>query len=357
LNQNTAYNRFKKDYWGIISLCYIIFIFFIALLAYIISPDKSINANKMHLSIHSKPMGFSTEVLIIPSNIKKKRSFIFGNYDLDKEIPFKNIKFKDSTILLTLYGRDKNYLQEISLDEFPVGVGEKKIREDFIKKKKFLLGTDKYGRDLLSRLIIGTRVSLSVGFISVIISLIIGIFLGALAGYFGGWLDNVIVWLINVSWSIPTLLLVIGITIVLGKGFWQVFIAIGLTMWVEIARLVRGQVKLIKEYTYIEAVKSLGFSDSRIIFRHILPLLLGPIIVVSTANFASAILIESGLSFLGIGVQPPVPSWGSIIKNHYHYLLLGKYHLAIIPGIFIMSLVLTFIMLGNSLRDAFDVKS
>ena len=356
MDQNTVYYRFKKDYWGVISLCYIILIFFIALLAYIISPDNSINANKMHLSIHSKPMGFSTEMLIIPSK-KKKRNFIFGNYDLDKEIPFKSITFKDSSILLSLYGLDKNYLQEVSLNEFPVGIEEKEIRENFIKKKKFLLGTDKYGRDLLSRLIIGARVSLSVGFISVIISLIIGIFLGALAGYFGGWLDNIIVWLINVSWSIPTLLLVIGITVVLGKGFWQVFIAIGLTMWVEIARLVRGQVKLIKEYTYIEAVKSLGYSNSRIIFRHILPLLLGPLIVVSTANFASAILIESGLSFLGIGVQPPVPSWGSIIKNHYHYLLLGKYHLAIIPGISILSIVLTFIMLGNSLRDAFDVKN
>jgi len=139
-------------------------------------------------------------------------------------------------------------------------------------------------------------------------------------------------------------------------GFWQVFIAVGLTMWVEVARVVRGQVITTKEQQYVEAAKALGFSDFRIIFKHILPNILAPIIVISSANFAAAILIESGLSFLGIGAQPPTPSWGAMIKNHYNYIILGKPFLALIPGLAIMSLVMAFMLIGNTLRDALDVK-
>ena len=163
-------------------------------------------------------------------------------------------------------------------------------------------------------------------------------------------------WLINITWSIPTLLLVIAITLALGKGFWQVFIAVGLTMWVEVARVVRGQIMSVKEMQYVEAAKALGLSDFRIILRHILPNIMAPIIVISAANFAAAILIESGLSFLGIGAQPPTPSWGAMIKDHYSYIILGKAYLAIIPGLAIMMLVMAFMLIGNALRDALDVK-
>jgi peptide/nickel transport system permease protein len=142
----------------------------------------------------------------------------------------------------------------------------------------------------------------------------------------------------------------------LGKGVWQVFIAVGLTMWVEIARVVRGQILSIKKTEYIEAAKVLGFSNPRIIFRHILPNIMAPIIVISAANFAASILIESGLSFLGIGAQPPIPSWGGIIKDHFSYVILGKPFLAIIPGIAILFLVMAFMLTGNSLRDSLDVK-
>jgi peptide/nickel transport system permease protein len=228
--------------------------------------------------------------------------------------------------------------------------------ENYIKKKTFYFGTDKYGRDLLSRLIIGTRISFFIGFIAVFISLLIGISIGALAGYYGGKIDAIVMWLINITWSIPTLLLVIAITLALGKGYWQVFIAVGLTMWVEVARVVRGQVLTTKQQQYVEAAKALGYSNLRIIFKHILPNIMAPIIVISAANFAAAILIESGLSFLGIGAQPPTPSWGAIIKNHYNYIVLGKPYLAIIPGLAIMSLVTAFMVIGNALRDALDVK-
>ena len=163
-------------------------------------------------------------------------------------------------------------------------------------------------------------------------------------------------WIINVVWSIPTLLMVIAITLALGRGFWQIFVAVGLTMWVDVARLVRGQVKSIKEQLFIQAGSVLGFSHKRILTNHILPILVAPLLVISASNFASAILIESGLSFLGIGTQPPMPSWGGMIKDHFRYLLLGKAYLALLPGLAIMSLVLAFMMLGNSLRDVLDVQ-
>ena len=232
-----------------------------------------------------------------------------------------------------------------------------KVPESYITNKTFLLGTDKYGRDLLSRMLIGIRISLAIGFVSVFISLIIGITMGAIAGYFGGKIDAVIMWIINVTWSIPTLLLVIAITLALGKGFWQVFIAVGLTMWVEVARVVRGQVMSVKQLQYVNAAKALGYNDFRIITKHILPNSMAPVIIISAANFAAAILIESGLSFLGIGAQPPMPSWGGIIKDHYSYIILGKPFLAIIPGLAIMSLVTAFMLMGNALRDALDVKN
>jgi len=151
--------------------------------------------------------------------------------------------------------------------------------------------------------------------------------------------------------------LVIAITLALGKGLWQVYVAVGLTMWVEVARVVRGQVMSIKEQQYVTAAVTLGYSHFRTLWYHVLPNSIAPVIVISAANFAGAILIESGLSFLGIGAQPPVPSWGSMIKDHYSYIILGKAYLALVPGLAIMLLVMAFMLLGNGVRDALDVKS
>jgi peptide/nickel transport system permease protein len=162
--------------------------------------------------------------------------------------------------------------------------------------------------------------------------------------------------MINVVWSIPTLLLVIAITLALGKGFWQVFIAVGLTMWVEVARVVRGQVLSLREKEFVEAGRALGFTNFRIIFRHVLPNVIGPVIVISAGNFASAILVEAGLSFLGIGAQPPMASWGTMIRDHYGYIITGKAYLAVLPGLATMFMVLAFMLVGNGLRDALDTK-
>ena len=227
-----------------------------------------------------------------------------------------------------------------------------------IKIKNYWLGTDKSGRDLLSMLIYGARISLMVGIIAVSISLFIGILLGGLAGYYRGWVDAIILWVISVIWSVPGILLVIGISLALqSKGVWVAFLAVGLTMWVEVARVVRGQVMEVREKQYVIAAKALGFSDFRIVFKHILPNIIAPIIVIATANFASSILVESGLSFLGLGAQPPTPSWGQLVRDGYQ--LMGNqnsWHILTFPCLCISLLVLSFNLIGNALRDWYSPK-
>ncbi|WP_445725554.1 ABC transporter permease [Flavobacterium sp.] len=353
-----ALQKFNKNTTGVLSFWFVMVCGFIAVFAYLLAPDNSSNANQMHLEIHSKKPGFEVLMLTLPNEIKANQSFfnkiIFGNKNTQTEIPIADYAISDSELIIHTYTENT----DVSLTKsFPLAQFQANDVSNYISLKKYYLGTDKYGRDLLSRMLIGTRISFFIGFIAVLISLIIGISVGAIAGYFGGKVDAFIMWLINITWSIPTLLLVIAITLALGKGFWQVFIAVGLTMWVEVARVVRGQVMSTKQMQYVEAAKALGFSNFRIIFNHILPNIMAPVIVISAANFAGAILIESGLSFLGIGAQPPTPSWGAMIKDHYSYIILGKAYLAIIPGVAIMCLVMAFMLIGNALRDALDVKN
>jgi peptide/nickel transport system permease protein len=347
-----AVQKFKKNTTGLLSFIYICICGLIAVFCYVLSPDNSSNANQMHLEIHSRKPGFQTTMLKIPTEQKQSVfSFLLNGQETPNiEIPISSYRIKNDSLFITEISTKKSETG-YSLQKFNAPINQ------YIKAKTFYFGTDRYGRDLLSRILIGTRISFFIGFIAVFISLLLGISIGATAGYFGGKIDVFIMWLINITWSIPTLLLVIAITLALGKGFWQVFIAVGLTMWVEVARVVRGQVLSAKRLQYVEAAKALGFSSFRIIFRHILPNIMAPIIVISAANFAGAILIESGLSFLGIGAQPPTPSWGGIIKDHFNYIILGKPYLAIIPGLAIMSLVMSFMLIGNTLRDALDVKS
>ncbi|SFU27803.1 peptide/nickel transport system permease protein [Pustulibacterium marinum] len=358
-----ALQKFKRNFWGVFSLSIVLLCGFVAVFAYVLAPDDSTNANQMHISIHSQKPGFQVSMLTIPGDKLQEKSFLnqvfFGKQNNDTEIPLLSYRFSKDSLYYKEFKKEGTMAIEKGIDlETSFGTrNASEIKEQFIHQKTFLLGTDKYGRDLLSRMLVGARISFSIGFVAVFISLLVGISLGALAGYFGGKIDALIMWLINVTWSIPTLLLVIGITLALGKGFWQVFIAVGLTMWVEVARVVRGQIVSAKEMQYVTAARALGYSNTRIITKHILPNIMAPVIVISAANFAAAILIESGLSFLGIGAQPPVPSWGAMIKDHYNYIILGKAYLAIIPGLAIMILVMSFMLIGNALRDAFDVKN
>lgn len=357
-----ALRKFKKNFWGVFSFGFIVVLIVLSIFAYVLAPDNSENANQMHLSIHSKSPGFEVKMLSIPlaeNPPTTLSNYFFGFPNSVTEIPITRFSIKGNTIDYEEYTEDSSLkiIKSIGADKFPKGKSIAEIAATFIKVKRFHLGTDKYGRDVLSRMLIGSRVSLSIGFVAVFISLLVGVFFGAIGGYFGGKTDAFVMWMVNIIWSIPTLLLVIAITLALGKGFWQVFVAVGLTMWVEVARVVRGQIISVKEMQYITAARALGYGDFRIIFNHILPNIMAPVIVISAANFASAILVESGLSFLGLGAQPPIPSWGGMIKDHYSYIILGKPYLAMVPGIAIMLVTLAFMMTGNALRDALDVKS
>lgn len=347
-----AWIKFKTDRLSIISLWFIVLSSVVCTLGYLITPDPTPLANRQNLDIACQKPGFQTPVIYVKSDPAPDRKsllhrMLYGSENAYTLIPVSSVVAKrDSLEVYLRSGMPVQYSQKSILN----------ADENYVQNKRYWLGTDRFGRDVLSQLIIGGRVSLSVGLIAVLISLVVGVSLGAFAGYFRGWIDEVIMWLINVVWSIPTLLLVIAITFALGRGFWQVFVAVGLTMWVEVARVVRGQILSIREKEYIEAARAMGFTHFRIIRKHILPNVVSPVIVISAANFASAILIEAGLSFLGIGVQPPTPSWGSMIRDNYGYLILDAAHLAILPGIAIMLMVLAFMLTGNGLRDALDVK-
>lgn len=366
-----AWQRFRKNKLGMAATGFVVLFAIVAIFAYFIIPDATTNANRQLLELSTQKPGFEVDMLLVPKGNPTAQPSFFqrllnGRPDDCTYMPFDSIVVQEENTSVYLFNpepTDNSKAEVISNLEIAgrhfssATEAEQYINRYCVKHQKFLLGTDQFGRDFLSRLILGSRISLSVGFIAVLLSLLIGIVIGSLGGFFRGKVDDVVVWFINVVWSIPTLLLVIAITFALGKGIAQVFIAVGLTMWVEVARIVRGQILSIRETTFVEAGRALGFKDLRIIFRHILPNILNPIIVVSAANFASAILLEAGLSFLGIGVQPPMPSWGSMIKENYAFIILDAAYLAILPGIAIMLLVLAFMLIGNALRDALDVKN
>ncbi len=392
-----AWQRLLKDKLALIGLCIIGLAAIIAILGYSITPDSTPDANEQKSELLIRKPGFSCNILKSRKNLSPNPTHFFSKIVYGAVSDYSTISAYDyyfdgvNIVVEEFTGNVPNNgpLQYLNMADVvyaidpadPIKVDEQKsiysfkeigktdytvksiaqlkdtIIKHFIFKRTYWLGTDRAGRDMLSRLMIGTRISLLVGFISVFIALILGLCIGSLAGYFRGWVDNVLMWLINIVWSIPTLLLIIAITLFIGKGIWQVFIAVGLTQWVEIARLVRGQIMSLREKEFIESAKSMGFSDFRIIFRHILPNIIGPVIVVCASNFASAILMEAGLSFLGLGAQPPTPSWGAIISAHRGYILIDAAYLAFLPGICIMLLVLAFMFVGNGLRAAIDSKN
>ncbi len=355
-----TWRRLRRNKGALAALVWIGISGFIALFAYWLAPDNSPAANLQTVEIQARPPGYRQSFLRISQQPPVQQSWwttlLYGQPRHDQLIPISGYRVSgDQLEIKRFIDQDTFILQQYSVNALTQGHPEK-LLTDHLETRRYWLGTDKFGRDILSRLLVGTRVSLAVGLVAVLISLLLGVALGALAGYYRGGTDAFISWLLNVTWSIPTLLMVFAITLALGKGFWQVFVAVGLTMWVNVARLVRGQVMALREREFVQAARVLGFSDARILLKHILPNITGPVLVLAAGNFASAIMIEAGLSFLGIGIQPPQPSWGLMIREHYNFIITHHPFLALIPGFAIMLLVLAFNLLGNGLRDAVDVR-
>ncbi len=453
-----AWKRFKRNKPAMFGIIVIVLSFFIAIFGYWIAPDKTPYANDQILQIATEKSGFSIDILKTRKNQEINERGFFSRLWGGQEspytlIPINSYRFEGDQIIVDEYTGDTGSVNEVKVNMadvvYPISVSDptissagsglsfkdinensitistadlqQKIETNHIENRTYLFGTDKFGRDNLSRLILGVRISLSVGIVAILISLLIGLTLGATAGFYrkkpprlqlgsvlaiplflivlfgmifallqanfaiAYWgkllglaigagilqtvlnkfttkrisinVDEIIMFIINVFWSIPFLLLVFALVIALGRKSWQIYLAVGLTMWVEVARIVRGQIMSVREQEFVEAAYSMGFSDFRAIFKHVLPNILGPVIVITAANFASAIIIEAGLSFLGIGVQPPQPSWGTMLKEYYGYIGTNKAFLALLPGTAILILVLAFNLVGNGLRDALDVKT
>ncbi len=327
--------RFKRNKLAMAGLVILVLLILMAVFAGILAPFDPIDQT---LEYATKPSGFRGNVLVKTAS---------DGTDLVPILKIERVT-ADSVFYTDINGTPAT----ISKNELVNG-----DESDWHKEPKYVLGTDRFGRDILSRLIYGSRISLSVGVISESIAIFIGVMLGAFAGFFRGKVDAVIMWLINVIWAFPSILFIIALSVVLGKGYWQSFVAIGLTGWVEIARIVRGQFFSLRETEYVEATRALGYKSPRIIFKHMLPNSIGPIIVTGTAGLATAIIFEASLSFLGLGVQPPTASWGQMVFDGYKYIVAGtNYGLALYPSLAIMLTVFAVNLIGDGLRDALDPK-
>lgn len=346
--------------WSRISLGFIGLMAVAAVSAYLWIPDSSTHANDICLPLSGLSPGSSSAFLrqkiILQHHVHSEQSslaWLNGHAAQGAMIPIEEATTFGDSIRVRLYEGPgvRGSLRTFALADLHLQSSGSPVHQRY-----FLLGTDRFGRDMFSRLILGGRISLGIGFCAVLLSMLIGINVGMMAGYYGGFADRTLSWLMGVLWSVPSMLLALAISFALGKGFVPILLAIGLSTWVDVARMVRGQVLSLREREFIQAGKVLGYSGFRIMFYHILPNLRQVLLVVAASTFASAILLEAGLSFLGLGIAPPIPSWGNMVREHYGYMVLGKAYLALVPGLTIMATVLAFQMLSNHLRERWDIR-
>lgn len=393
--RNNLFYKFIREVPRAIALIFIVVCSILATFAYLFTDDKTPDINEQIPAISLKQPGFKiTLIKFLKNNEVSNTSFLgsifSGKEDTyryvpvawystngdslhykvyEEDLPMDSIPTQSIHKASWLIGSDKVSFIDTKNGHYKVLLTDKTtksldltsvdidLNKHYIESRTYLLGTDLFGRSLLSRIILGIRFSLFIGLLAVMISITIGTLIGMISGFFGGRVDDVLSYIMNVFWSIPTLILVFAIVLVMGRGIQNIFIAVGLTMWVDAARLVRGQVLTLKKEKYVESAKAMGMSTFRILSKHVLPNMLGPLIVIAVSNFASAIIVESGLSYLGFGIQPPTPSLGSILSENYGFILSGKPMLAIAPVVVLLLLVLAFNLVGNGVRDIFDVKT
>lgn len=350
-----SWRRLRRNRLAMVGLVVVVLMTLVAIFASLIAP---MDPNRQIPEYGLKEEGFTGSLIAVRAQ---------GSGYEDELIPVQSYSLQGDVLHYVSFTGENKQVPRARLS------GE--TEAEWHRTPTYLLGADQLGRDVLSRLVFGARTSITIGLIAELLSLTIGITLGALAGYFRGWVDGVVMYAANVIWSFPFILLVIALSLVWegawneyivpnfsflegsNIGFWQAFISIGIASWVDTARIVRGQFFSLRETEYVEATRALGFGSMRTVFRHMLPNTLGPITVVATAGFASAIIAEASLSYLGIGVSVPMASWGQMINDGYGYLMAGtNLGLAIYPSVAIALAVFGFNLLGDGLRDAFDPK-